>query len=380
MSRAAFPARRDDLRNVAIIAHVDHGKTTLVDAMLWQAGSSARTSTSPSGSWTRSTSSGRRGITIMAKNTTIHVAGVKINIVDTPGHADFGGEVERALTMVDGVLLLVDASRGPAAADALRAAEGARGAPADRVVVNKIDRPDARADEVLNEVYDLFIDLDADEAQLEFPVVYATPAAARPRSRRTSSRDDLEPLFETLLATVPAPRTTRTHPLQALVTNLDGTTTSGGSLIGRVRARRAAQGRAGRLVPRRRHGRERKITVLYVYEGLERVPSRRGGAGRDRRHRRRRGDRDRRDDRRPETTRGRCRSSTSTSRRSRCCSAQHLAVRRHGRQQADLPPAPRALDEELRRQRLHPRRGDRRGRTPSECRAAASCSSRSSSR
>src|SRR5438128_7241072 len=212
---------RDDIRNVAIVAHVDHGKTTLVDAMLWQSGAFRANQEVAERVMDSMDLEREKGITILAKNTAVRWQGVKVNIVDTPGHADFGGEVERALTMVDGVLLLVDASEGPLPQTrfVLRKALEAR-LPVV-LVVNKIDRPDARVQEVVDEVYELFLDLDADESQIEFPIVYCNARAGRAGRSPDDLADDLGPLVDTLLATVPAPAYDPEHPLQALVTNLD---------------------------------------------------------------------------------------------------------------------------------------------------------------
>src|SRR5687767_2323202 len=214
-------ALRHDIRNVAIVAHVDHGKTTLVDAMLWQSGSFRANQDVADRVMDSMDLEREKGITILAKNTAVQRGGFKINIVDTPGHADFGGEVERALTMVDGVLLLVDASEGPLPQTrfVLRKALEAR-LPVI-LVVNKVDRPDARIDEVVNEVYELFLDLDADESQIEFPIVYSNARAGQAGLAPDELEADLEPLFETLLARIPAPAYEEGHPLQAHVANLD---------------------------------------------------------------------------------------------------------------------------------------------------------------
>src|SRR6201998_2621072 len=198
-------ATRDDLRNVAIVAHVDHGKTTLVDAMLWQSGAFRANQDVAERVMDSMDLEREKGITILAKNTAVRHRGVKLNIVDTPGHADFGGEVERGLTMVDGVLLLVDASEGPLPQTrfVLRKALEAR-LPVI-LVVNKVDRADARIGEVVHQVYDLFLDLDADESQIEFPIVYANARAGRAGLAPDELAADLAPLVETLLATVPPP-------------------------------------------------------------------------------------------------------------------------------------------------------------------------------
>src|SRR3989442_6736705 len=221
MPRRDLPARRDDLRNVAIVAHVDHGKTTLVDAMLWQSGSFRANENVAERVMDSHDLEREKGITILAKNTAVRVGETKVNIIDTPGHADFGGEVERGLTMVDGVLLLVDASEGPLPQTrfVLRKALEAR-LPVV-LVVNKVDRPDARPQEVVDEVYELFLDLDADESQIEFPIVYCNARAGHAGLAPDSLAPDLTPLVETLLAAVPPPGYDPEHPLQALVTNLD---------------------------------------------------------------------------------------------------------------------------------------------------------------
>src|SRR6266480_3359598 len=224
MLERRYPRRmpaRADRRDIAIVAHVDHGKTTLVDAMLWQAGSFRENEDVAERVLDSMDLEREKGITILAKNTAVRFGDVKVNIVDTPGHSDFGGEVERALTMVDGVLLLVDASEGPLPQTrfVLRKALEAR-LPVV-LVVNKVDRSDARPEAVVNEVYELFLDLDADESQIEFPIVYANARAGWASTAPHDLQDDLGPLVQTLLATVPAPSYDPEHPLQALVTNLD---------------------------------------------------------------------------------------------------------------------------------------------------------------
>src|ERR1700691_1813906 len=206
---------RDDIRNVAIVAHVDHGKTTLVDAMLWQSGAfrvgqDVATRVLDSMDLER-----EKGITILAKNTSVHYRGVKLNIVDTPGHADFGGEVERGLTMVDGVLLLVDASEGPLPQTrfVLRMALEPR-LPVI-LVINKVDRPDARIDEVVDEVYELFLDLDATESQIDFPIVYCNARAGQASLDPNTPSTNLEPLLDLLVTHIPAPEYDPDHGLQA---------------------------------------------------------------------------------------------------------------------------------------------------------------------
>src|ERR1700716_2689724 len=212
---------RADLRNLAIVAHVDHGKTTLVDAMLWQSGAFRAHQAAADRVLASMDLEREKGITILAKNTAVRYGGVKLNIVDTPGHADFGGEVERGLTMVDGVLLLVDASEGPLPQTrfVLRKALE-RGLPVI-LVVNKVDRPDARIAEVVDEVYELFLDLDAADDQIEFPIVYTNAKAGRASMKEGVEGSDLRPLFELLLERIPAPVFEDSAPLQALVTNLD---------------------------------------------------------------------------------------------------------------------------------------------------------------
>src|ERR671932_63462 len=210
---AKATAVREDLRNVAIVAHVDHGKTTLVDAMLWQSGAFRENQDVAERVMDSMDLEREKGITILAKNTAVRHGGVKLNIVDTPGHADFGGEVERGLTMVDGVLLLVDASEGPLPQTrfVLRKALEAR-LPVV-LVVNKIDRADARSSEVVDEVYELFLDLDADESQIEFPIVYCNARAGNAGLEEGVDGEDLRPLFELILATVPAPSYEEDHGL-----------------------------------------------------------------------------------------------------------------------------------------------------------------------
>jgi GTP-binding protein len=272
-------ARRDDLRNVAIVAHVDHGKTTLVDAMLWQSGSFRENQDVAERVLDSMDLEREKGITILAKNTAVRLGATKLNIVDTPGHADFGGEVERGLTMVDGVLLLVDASEGPLPQTrfVLRKALEAR-LPVV-LVVNKVDRPDARADEVVNEVYELFLDLDADESQIEFPIVYANARAGRAGPAPDELADDLTPLFDVLLDAVPPPSYDPGHPLQALVTNLDASPYVGRLALSRVRHGTLRKGE--RIAWCRADGtiEAARVTELFVTEALERVPAEEAGPG-----------------------------------------------------------------------------------------------------
>ncbi|HWT26221.1 MAG TPA: translational GTPase TypA [Solirubrobacteraceae bacterium] len=274
-----MPAAREDLRNVAIVAHVDHGKTTLVDAMLWQSGAFRANQDVNERVLDSMDLEREKGITILAKNTAVDYGGVKLNIVDTPGHADFGGEVERGLTMVDGVLLLVDASEGPLPQTrfVLRKALEAR-LPVI-LVVNKVDRPDARIAEVVDEVYDLFLDLDADESQIEFPIVYCNAKAGRAGLEPDALAGDLGPLMDLLLEHVPAPEHDPEHPLQAHVTNLDASPYVGRLALCRVRHGTIRRGqpiawcRADGTIERAQVG------ELYVTEALDRVEAEEAGPG-----------------------------------------------------------------------------------------------------
>ena len=264
-------AIRADIRNLAIIAHVDHGKTTLVDALLWQAGIFRAHEHVVERVMDSIDLEREKGITIMAKNTAVVWKGTRINIVDTPGHADFGGEVERTLKMVDGVLLLVDASEGPLPQTrfVLRKAFEAKLPPI--VVINKIDRADARPREVLDEVYDLFIDLDAGEEDLDFPVLWCNAKRGICRRAVDGPDETLAPLFEEIVRTVPAPRYEPDRPLQLLVTALDYDDYVGRLAIGRLVNGQLARGQA---VTRCLHDgslRPAKVTGLYGYEGLRRV-------------------------------------------------------------------------------------------------------------
>jgi GTP-binding protein TypA/BipA len=272
-------ATRSDLRNVAIIAHVDHGKTTLVDAMLWQSGAFRDNETVADRVMDSMDLEREKGITILAKNTAVRHSGVKINIIDTPGHADFGGEVERGLTMVDGVMLLVDASEGPLPQTrfVLRKALEAR-LPVI-LVVNKIDRPDARIGEVVDEVYELFFDLGAEESQIEFPIVYTNARAGQATLDPLQPGSDLEPLFDTLLAHVPAPTHDPDHPLQALVTNLDASPYLGRLALCRVYHGTIARGQQVAWCRADGSIEKVKVTELFVTEELERVEADQVGPG-----------------------------------------------------------------------------------------------------
>jgi GTP-binding protein len=272
-------AAREDIRNIAIVAHVDHGKTTLVDALLWQSGAFRAGQDVAERVMDSMDLEREKGITILAKNTAIRHRGVKLNIVDTPGHADFGGEVERGLTMVDGVLLLVDASEGPLPQTrfVLRKALEAR-LPVI-LVVNKVDRPDARIDEVIDAVYELFLDLDADESQIEFPIVYTNAKAGLASLDPAVQGTDLGPLFELLLEHIPAPEYDPDHPFQAHVTNLDASPYVGRLAICRVRHGTIRRGET--VAWRRADGRIERVKVgeLYVTEALQRVGAAEASAG-----------------------------------------------------------------------------------------------------
>ena len=270
---------RDDVRNLAIIAHVDHGKTTLVDAMLWQSGIFRENEQVAERVMDSIDLEREKGITIMAKNTAITYRGVRINIVDTPGHADFGGEVERTLKMVDGVLLLVDASEGPLPQTRFVLRKALEAGLPPIVVINKIDRSDARPGEVLNEVFDLFIDLDATEEQLEFPVLYCNARAGRCRRTPDGPDESLEPLFAEIVRSVPAPRFDPAAPLQLLFTKLDYDDYVGRLAIGRVfngRVRKAQEVAVCRLDG---SAAPAKVSLLYGYDGLRRVEISEAGPG-----------------------------------------------------------------------------------------------------
>jgi GTP-binding protein len=261
---------RNDIRNIAIIAHVDHGKTTLVDAMLRQSGTFRTGEHLVERVMDSMDLERERGITIMAKNTSVHFEGVKINILDTPGHADFGGEVERVLKMVDGVMLLVDAAEGPLPQTrfVLRKALEAR-LPAI-VVVNKIDRHDARPEEVVNEIYDLFIDLDATDAQIDFPVLYAISRDGVAKKELGDDSRTLRPLFEAIVETIPMPREVRADSLQLLVANLDYSEYVGRLAIGRIYSGEIKQGETVAVARLDRTIAKLRVKELYAFEGLKR--------------------------------------------------------------------------------------------------------------
>jgi GTP-binding protein len=270
---------RPDLRNIAIIAHVDHGKTTLVDAMLWQTGTFRKGQDVAERVMDSMDLEREKGITILAKNTAVTHGEVKLNIVDTPGHADFGGEVERALTMVDGALLLVDASEGPLPQTRFVLRKALEAKLPIILVVNKVDRPDARIAEVVDEVYELFLDLDAESDQIEFPIVYTNAKAGWAAMEEGAEGSDLMPLLDLMVDRIPAPEFDSEAPLQAHVTNLDAS-----PYVGRLAICRVRQGtiRAGQQIAWcRADGSVRRAAVseLYVTEGLERVSAEQAGPG-----------------------------------------------------------------------------------------------------
>ena len=274
-------ATRSELRNVAIVAHVDHGKTTLVDALLWESGAFRTNQDVAERVLDTMDLEREKGITILAKNTAVRYGDTKINIVDTPGHADFGGEVERGLTMVDGVLLLVDASEGPLPQTRFVLRKALEAQLPVILVVNKVDRPDARIEAVVNEVYELFLDLDANESQIEFPIVYCNAKAGRASLAPDPDalEPDLRPLLDLVLERIPPPEYEDGHPLQALVTNLDASPYVGRLALCRVtqgtirRGQQVAWCRADGAIERAR------VTELYVTEALDRVEADEAGPG-----------------------------------------------------------------------------------------------------
>lgn len=271
--------KRQDLRNIAIIAHVDHGKTTLVDGMLRQSGTFRSNEKIQERVMDNIDLERERGITIMAKNTAIDFMGIKINIVDTPGHADFGGEVERTLKMVDGVLLLVDASEGPLPQTRFVLKKALELNLPPILVINKIDRADARIQEVLNEVYDLFIDLDAKEEQLEFPIVYTNAKLGIAKLSMDDESGDFKVLFDLILSTIPAPETDEDGVLQLLVTNIDYSDYVGRLAIGRIFSGAVKVGDLVSMVNGTGEAIRTKITSLYGFKGLERIEVREASAG-----------------------------------------------------------------------------------------------------
>ncbi len=271
--------RRSDLRNVAIIAHVDHGKTTLVDAMLWQSGAFRSGQDVAERVMDSMDLEREKGITILAKNTAVRYGETKLNIIDTPGHADFGGEVERGLTMVDGVLLLVDASEGPLPQTRFVLRKALEAKLPVILVVNKVDRPDARIGEVVDEVYELFLDLDADESQIDFPIVYTNARAGWASLEEGAEGTDLSPLLDLVLERIPAPEYEEGAPLQAHVTNLDASPYVGRLALCRVRNGTIRDGQ--RIAWCRANGEISNATVsnLYVTEALDRVEATEAGPG-----------------------------------------------------------------------------------------------------
>jgi GTP-binding protein len=271
--------QREDIRNIAIVAHVDHGKTTLVDAMLRQSGLYRANEKVVERVMDSMDLERERGITIMAKNTAVQYHGTKINILDTPGHSDFGGEVERVLKLADGVVLLVDASEGPLPQTRYVLSKALEQKLKPIVVINKIDRQDARPDEVVNEVYDLFIDLDADDEQIDFPILYAISRDGIAKNTLEEESSDLRPLFEQILQTIPPPRCDADAALQVLVANLDYNDYVGRLAIGRIFNGSVA---VGDQVVVCKHGgaqEKTKITQLYTFDGLKQTPIETAQAG-----------------------------------------------------------------------------------------------------
>ncbi|MFD6095671.1 translational GTPase TypA [Nocardiopsis flavescens] len=282
-------ARRSDLRNVAIVAHVDHGKTTLVDAMLWQSGVFRENQDVDDRVMDSNDLEREKGITILAKNTAVHYTtpegeDVVINIIDTPGHADFGGEVERGLSMVDGVVLLVDASEGPLPQTRFVLRKALQAKLPVILVINKVDRPDSRIAEVVDDTYELFMDLDADESQIEFPIVYACArdgkaSLERPANGTVPDNDNLVPLFSTILDTIPAPEYVPDAPLQAHVTNLDASPFLGRLALCRVQQGELRKGQQVAWIRTDGSTQQVKITELLMTDGLERKPAEKAGPG-----------------------------------------------------------------------------------------------------
>ncbi len=278
---------RDDLRNIAIIAHVDHGKTTLVDAMLWQSGAFASYKEQTEGDDRVMDSMDlerEKGITILAKNTAIKRGDRTINIIDTPGHADFGGEVERGLEMVNGVLLLVDASEGPLPQTRFVLRKALSKNLPVILVINKVDRPDARIAEVVDETYELFLDLDATEKQIDFPIIYACAKAgragtARPENGGMPEDENLDALFETIYATIPAPSYNEGAPLQAQVTNLDASPYLGRLAICRIHQGEINKGQQVAWIKVDGSVERAKVVELLMNNGLDRVPVEKAGPG-----------------------------------------------------------------------------------------------------
>ncbi len=275
----AAPIANAFRRNVAIIAHVDHGKTTLVDALLHQSGTFRDNERVAERVLDNTDLERERGITILAKNTAVHYKDLLINIVDTPGHADFGGEVERTLSMVDGVVLLVDASEGPLPQTRFVLRKALERRLASVVVINKIDRPDARPSEVLNEIFDLFIDLDASEDQIDFPVLYTNARTGTATADPAVPGQDLRPLFEAIVSHVPPPRGDRDGGLQLLVANLDSSDYLGRIAIGRIFNGRIRVGDPVVVMKLDGAEQETRVTKLFAFDGLRRVDIEEASAG-----------------------------------------------------------------------------------------------------
>ena len=271
--------KREDIRNIAIIAHVDHGKTTLVDAMLKQSGIFRENEHVEQRVMDNLALEKERGITILAKNTAINYKSVKINIVDTPGHADFGGEVERVLKMVDGVMLLVDASEGPLPQTRFVLRKALEENLPAIVIVNKIDRSDARPQEVVNEIYDLFIDLDAGEEQINFPILYAISKQGVAKNSLDDPSRDLRPLFDQIIETIPAPESLMEDKLQVLVTTLDYNDYVGRIAIGRIFSGKIAVGDTVSVCKLDGSIQKPRITKLFTFDGLKQQPVEEASAG-----------------------------------------------------------------------------------------------------
>ncbi len=275
----AHEKRRDDLRNFAIVAHIDHGKTTLVDAMLSQAGIFRDNQARPDRVMDSNDQERERGITILAKNTAIHYGDIKLNILDTPGHADFGGEVERVLTLADGVLLLVDAAEGPLPQTRFVLSKALQAGLKPIVVINKIDRGDARAAEVLDEVYDLFIELEVEEDVLDFPVIYAVGRDGVAHKKIGDGSENLKPLFDEIVARLPGPIDRRDEPLKILIANTEYDDYVGRVAIGRVVAGRLKRNEPLYYIGRSGKAKSAKAMKLYAFEGLGRTEVQEVGAG-----------------------------------------------------------------------------------------------------
>ncbi|MBI4853310.1 MAG: translational GTPase TypA [Acidobacteria bacterium] len=270
---------REDIRNIAIIAHVDHGKTTLVDSMLKQSGMFRANERVVERVMDNLDLERERGITIMAKNTSLNYCGVKINILDTPGHSDFGGEVQRVLKMVDGVMLLVDASEGPLPQTRYVLSKALEQNLKPIVVINKIDRQDARVQEVVNEIYDLFIDLDANDDQIDFPIIYAIARDGIAKKDMTDDNANLQPLFDEILKTIPPPPIRESDNLQILVTNIDYDEYVGRLAIGRIFGGQVNVGDIVSICKLDGQIQKTKITQLYTFEGLKRLSIQNSKAG-----------------------------------------------------------------------------------------------------